>query len=98
MLIFVFLTNKHIKNIEVGDTEKVEQTLGESVTETGTKVGNSIKKTAAETWKGFKEVFGIKSGVEKEKAQLEEIKKMKEEDLITEEEYEAKRKQILKID
>jgi len=36
--------------------------------------------------------------LEKQKEKLEELKKMKEEGVITEEEYNAKRKQILGID
>ena len=84
MLIFVFMVNNHIKNIESGDAEKVEKGFGET-----------LKEGTSKTWSGIKEAFGVKSSLQKDKDKLEELQKMKEEGIITEEEYEAKRKQIL---
>ena len=83
-LIFVFMVNNYIKDLELGNVEKTEKSFGETV-----------KDGATKTWGGIKEVFAGKSKVEKEKDELLKLQQLKEEGLITEEEYEAKRKQIL---
>lgn len=87
ILVFVLMVNNQIKNIEEGNKEKTEKSFGTTVKE-GTK----------KAWEGLKETFSSKSDLQKEKDQLAELDKMKEEGIISEEEYNAKRKQILKID
>ena len=68
---------------------------GEEVKEVS--IGQSIKEGAKKTVDGTKEVFGIKSKLERQKDELQKLNAMKEEGLLTEEEYSAKRKQILEI-
>lgn len=95
ILIFVFMVNNYIKNLENGDMEKANKGFGETVKEGASKTLSGVKEGASKTWSGFKETFGIKSKLEKQKDQLAELQKMKEDGIINEEEYEAKRKQIL---
>ena len=84
VIICVLMVNNYIKNLEEGKVEEANKGFGETVKEGTTKFIGGVKET-----------FGIKSKLDKEKDKLLELKKMKEEGLITEEEYEAKRKQIL---
>ena len=84
MLILVFMVNNYITNLEQGNVEQANKGFGETV-----------KEGTSKAWSGFKETFGIKSKLDKEKDELEKLQKMKEDGIITEEEYEAKRKQIL---
>lgn len=83
-LIFVFMVNNYISNLEQGNVEATEKSFGETV-----------KDGTSKAWGGIKETFGFKSKLEKQKDELNELQKMKEDGIITEEEYEAKRKQIL---
>lgn len=76
MLLFVFLVNNHIKNIEEGKTDLAEKSLGETISSFFSSNKTEMSKT---------------------KRELEELQKMKEEGLITEEEYNAKRKKILDL-
>ena len=98
ILCFVLMVNNFIKDLEQGNTEKTEKSFEQTVADTGKDVGNTIKENAIDTWEGFKRTFGIKTSLQKQKEQLAELEKLKEEGVITEEEYQAKRKQILKID
>ena len=84
MLILVFMVNKHIEDLEAGNEEEVNKGFGQTV-----------KEGTGKAWAGIKEAFGVKSSLQKDKDKLEELQKMKDEGIITEEEYEAKRKQIL---
>ena len=83
-LIFVFMVNGYIKDLEVGNKDKTERGFGETV-----------KEGASKTWNNIKETLNVKSQLDKEKDALIKLQQMKEEGIITEEEYEAKRKQIL---
>lgn len=83
-LIFVFMVNNYITNIEQGNVEATEKSFGETV-----------KDGTSKAWGGLKETFGFKSKLEKQKDELNELQKMKDEGIISDEEYEAKRKQIL---
>ena len=84
VLIFVFMVNDYIKNLEAGNTEATDKGFGETV-----------KEGTNKAWNGLKDTFKGKSKLEKQKDQLSELQQMKDEGVITEEEYEAKRKQIL---
>ena len=84
LLIFVIMVNNYIKNLEEGKLEEANKSFGQTV-----------KDGASKTWGGVKETFGIKSKLEKQKDQIAELQKLKDDGVITEEEYEAKRKQIL---
>lgn len=87
IILIAVLVNNYIKDLEDGNFEKANKSFGEAVkAETSNIVNNT------------KEAFGIKSGVDKEKAELEKLNKLKEEGLITEEEYALKRKKILNLD
>ena len=87
LLIFVVMVNNYIKNIEEGKTEETSKGFGQTVKEGSSKV-----------WNGIKEVFKPKSDIEKQQEELEKLNKLKEQNLITEEEYQQKRKQILGIE
>ena len=54
-----------------------------------TEVKNFVQET--------KEAFGIKSKIERQKEKLEEIAQLKDQGIITEEEYQAMRKKVLDI-
>ena len=84
MLILVIMVNSYIKDLEAGRIEEANKSFGQAV-----------KDGASKTWTGTKEVFGVKSALEKQKAQLAELQQMREDGIISAEEYEAKRKQIL---
>ncbi len=84
LLILVIMVNNYINNLEQGNLEEANKSFGQT-----------IKEGTSKTWTGIKEAFGVKSKLEKQKDQIAELQKMKEEGIITEEEYEAKRKQIL---
>lgn len=94
MLIMVFSTNKYIKNLEEGNMEEANKSFGQTMKEGASKAWDGVKGM----WGGAKETFNIKPKLEKQKDQLVELQKMKEEGLISEEDYDAKRKQILGID
>ena len=98
MLIFVIMVNNQIKNIEVGATEKVEKTFEETIKEGASSTWDTVKEGSKNVWNDIKGIFAGKPELEKQKEKLEELKKMKEEGVITEEEYNAKRKQILGIE
>ena len=89
ILCFVFAVNSEIKKMEASVVR------GEEVKEVS--IGQSIKEGAKKTVDGTKEVFGIKSKLERQKDELQKLNAMKEEGFLTEEEYSAKRKQILEI-
>ena len=59
--------------------------------------GEKVKSGATNVVDGTKDVLGIKTPAEKLKEQLLALKSLKDEGLITEEEYEAKKKKILGI-
>ena len=84
MLILVIMVNNYIKDLEAGRIEEANKSFGQAV-----------KDGASKTWSGTKEVFGVKSALEKQKAKLAELQQMREDGIISAEEYEAKRKQIL---
>ena len=60
-------------------------------------IGQIVKDGAKKTVEDTKEVFGIKSKLDKQQEQLQKLGKMKADGLITEEEYNAVRKKILEI-
>lgn len=95
MLIFVIIVNNQIKNIEAGATEKTEKSFEQTVKEGASNTWDAVKSGTKSVWNDLKETFGSKSELEKQEEELEKLKKMKEDGIITEEEYEIKRKQIL---
>lgn len=80
------IENKRLQELEAKKEIKDERTFGEKV-----------KQGATNVVEGTKDVFGVKSSTEKLKEELEGIKELKEQGLITEEEYQAKKKKILGI-
>ena len=86
LLVFVILTNNYILNLE-------KQLYNEEAKPFREYAKQGVTNLVEDT----KEIFGVKSEMEKQKEALTELKKWKEEGLLTEEEYNAKRKQILKI-
>ena len=97
MLIFVILVNNQIKNIELGNTEKTEKPFEETVKEGASKTWETVVSGSKTAWNDIKDAFAKKTDIEKQKEELEQLNKMKEEGIINEEEYEIKRKQILGI-
>ena len=87
LLIFVIMVNNYIKGLEEGKTEETNKGFGETVKEGSTKL-----------WNGIKDVFKPKSELDKQQEELEKLDKMKQQGQLTEEEYQLKRKQILKLD
>lgn len=84
ILPFVIMVNNYIKNLEEGNYEKANKGFGETV-----------KESTGKVWNGLKDTFKVKSKLQKQKDQIAELQKMKEDGFITEEEFDAKRKQIL---
>lgn len=95
MLVFVVLVNNQIKNIEAGATEEIEKSFEQTVKEGASNTWDAVKSGTKNVWNDLKDTFGGKSDLDKQKEELDKLNKMKEEGIITEEEYEAKRKQIL---
>ena len=60
--------------------------------------GSAVKSGAEKVVSGTKEVFGVLSGIDKSMDELLKLKEMKDKELITEEEYDAMRRKLLKID
>lgn len=87
VFIIVYQVNKYILDLENGNVENTIKTFGESLKDSAT---NAVAET--------KSIFNVKSKLDKEQEQLVKLKSLKDEGLLTEEEYEAKRRQILKID
>lgn len=98
ILIFTILVNNYILDLERDEENKESETFGEVLGNSARSAGNVIKDGAKATVDGTKEVFGIKSEMQKQKEQLEELKSWKDEGFLTEEEYNLKRRQILNID
>jgi len=84
LIICMVLTNNFIKKLENGEYK-------ESTESFGTKIKNGSKKVV----EGAKDVFGIKSKSEKLRESIEELKALKDEGIITEEEYNAKRSDLV---
>lgn len=84
MLVIVIMVNSYIGNIERGEIDKAHRTVGQTIQEGTSSAWNSVKNT-----------FKGKSDLDKQKEELAKLQKMLEENLITQEEYEIKRRQIL---
>lgn len=84
VLVLALLVDDYIRNLEQGNYSKANRSFGES-----------LKEGTANAWRETKETFSGKSELEKEREKLEELNKMRDDGIITQEEYEAKRKQIL---
>ena len=87
LLLFAILVDNYIKNIELGQTAKNEATFVEVVESGANTAWNEVKNTFS----------GKKTNIDKQREELEKLDKMREEGLITREEYEAMRKKILDI-
>lgn len=84
ILVFAALTDTYIKNIEQGNAEKNDKTVKEFVVEGTANTVNEVK-----------EAMKPKSSLEKQIEEIKKLKAMKEEGLITDEEYEALRRKTL---
>lgn len=84
ILVFAVLVDTYIKNIELGRPEENEKTVTQVVAE-GT--ANAISDVKA--------AVTPKSNLEKQIEELKKLKEMKEEGLITDEEYETLRRKTL---
>lgn len=84
ILICAISVNNQIKNIEKGNIDKANRTMG-----------TVIKNSAQNVVVGTKEVFGIKSNVERLKEDVAELKTLLDAGIITEEEYNAKRSELV---
>lgn len=84
ILVFAALTDTYIKNIEQGNPEKNDKTVKEFVVEGTANTVNEVK-----------DAMKPKSNLEKQIEEIKKLKSMKEEGLITEEEYEALRRKTL---
>ena len=80
-LVLTFMVNNHIVNIENGDVEKVNKGFGDTV-----------KEGAKSTFESLKDGLGIQTTLEEKLAELD---RLKENGVITEEEYQIKRKNII---
>lgn len=78
------MVNNYIRDLEAGNVEKTEKGFGET-----------LQDGVSKTWDGLKETFKGRTNLDKQKDELIKLKQLKDEGIITEEEYEAKRKQIL---
>lgn len=88
LLCLTIMVDNYIKNIELGNYEKNDKSFSETV-ESG----------VSNTWNGIKNTFSSgNADIDKQKSDLKKLEKMREEGLITREEYEAMRKKILGID
>lgn len=86
IIVLAISANNYIKNLESGDIEKANRTFGEAV-----------KEGTSKAWNGTKEAFGVKSELDAQCEQLTKLKQMYENGILTEEEYNLKRKSILGI-
>lgn len=84
LLILAMMVDDYIKNIETGNLAQNEKSFSDTVEE-----------GVSNTWNGIKNTFNGKSDIDKQKAELQKLDKMREEGLITSEEYDALRKKIL---
>lgn len=80
-LIFVIMVNNYILDLEKGNTQATEKSFGETVKDGVKNILSDVKE-------------GVTTSLEDQLAELEELK---ESGKITEEEYTAKRKQILNV-
>ena len=81
-LIFITLVNNYIVELEKGNVEVKDKSFGQTLVDSAKSVVGGAKEASGETLE----------------QKLEELNKLKEKGVITEEEYQAKRKQILNID
>lgn len=84
LLILAMMVDDYIKNIETGNLAQNEKSFSDTVEE-----------GVSNTWNGIKNTFNGKSDIDKQKSELQKLDKMREEGLITSEEYSALRKKIL---
>ncbi|MBE5745920.1 MAG: SHOCT domain-containing protein [Clostridiales bacterium] len=84
ILICAISVNKQIKNIENGNLDKANRTFGAAV-----------KDSAQSVVDGTKEVIGIKSKTERLKEDIAELKSLLDMGIITEEEYNIKRSDLV---
>ncbi len=85
LLVLAFMVDNYIKNIEQGYEELNNRSFVDTVEE-----------GASKTWQNVKETFsGSKTDLDRQKVELKKLEKMREENLISTEEYETLRKKIL---
>lgn len=84
IIIVVIMVNDYIGNLEKGDFEKANRSANQV-----------LKDGASSAWNDVKSTFSGKSDLDKQKEELKKLQQMLDENIITQEEYEAKRKQIL---
>ena len=87
LIVCSIVINNYIKDIEEGNAEKTEKSFSDTVVD-----------SSKELWKNTKEAFATKPSLDKQKEELAKLDQMKNEGIITEEEYAAKRKKILDIE
>lgn len=83
-LICTFLVDNYIKNIQEGNYAKNDKPFSQAV-----------KEGANNTVNGIKNAFSSTSELDKKATQLKKLEKMREDDLITQEEYQELRRKIL---
>ena len=85
LLMFTMMVDNYIKNIENGDYAKNQRSFADTVEQGASHAWNEVKNTFS----------GDKSSIDKQREELEKLEKMRNENLISEEEYKALRKKIL---
>lgn len=89
-LIFCIMANSYITDLKEGREEK---TMGD----VARNAGNAVKTGAKGVVDGTKEVFGIENQMDKQIEQLNKLKSMFDNAIISKDEYDAMRKKILNI-
>lgn len=86
LLVLAFMVDNYIRNIEQGCEELNEKSFADTV-----------EDGASNAWQSVKETFGGNrtTNIDKQRAELKKLEKMREENLISKEEYETLRKKIL---
>ncbi len=83
LLIMTFMVDNYIRNIEQGEYQKNQKSFADT-----------IEDGASTAWQNVKNTFKG-SDVDKQRQELEKLEKMRNDGLITREEYETMRKKIL---
>ncbi len=87
LLCLTMMVDNYIKNIELGNVDQNQKSFAETV-----------EMEASNAWNGLKNTFSNnRSDLDKQKAELQKLEAMREEGLITADEYDALRKKILGI-
>lgn len=84
LLVLTMMVDNYIGNIEEGNYAQNEKSFSQTVEE-----------NVSNAWSEVKNTFRSETDIDKQKKELKKLDRMKEEGLITEEEYSALRKKIL---